>query len=110
MRKSLLVLFTLLTVLFSSVAFATTSSANGFGGNAPANEAAEICRELDAEGELKEFGLTRGECVNLFMGPASENANNFRAAICGIEFVQGLTETTSKGQCIKALRSFQQQP
>ena len=70
----------------------------------PANEAAELCRALDESGELDEFGVTRGECVNILKGPASENANNFIAALCGAEEVQEATGTTNKGQCIKVLR------
>jgi hypothetical protein len=98
--KRLLTLFGLLTVLISSVAFATPTMAQ----DVPANEAAELCRMLDEEGVLEFFGVTRGECVNLVTGPASANANNFIAAICGAEIVQEFTETTNKGQCIKVLR------
>ncbi len=74
-----------------------------------ASEAAEFCRELDEEGVLADLGATRGECVNFLRGAASENANNFIAGTCGIDFVQVITNTTTKGQCIKALRQ-QSQP
>lgn len=101
MRKSLLVLFALLTVLISGMAFASPTVAQQ---DVPANEAAELCREFDDAGELDREGITRGECVNIFMGPASENANNFIAGVCGFDFALEITETTNKGQCIKALR------
>ena len=72
------------------------------------SEAAELCRQLDEEGVLDAPGneVTRGECVNILTGPASENANNFIAGICGLAFAQESTGTTSKGQCIKIVRSF----
>ena len=71
------------------------------------NEAAELCRQLDEQGVLDQPGInvTRGECVNLISGPASENANNFVAALCGLDYVQQYTGTTNKGQCIKVLRA-----
>ena len=102
--KRLLTLFALLTVLISSVAFATPTMAQN---DVPANEAAEFCRMLDEEGVLDDPSLqiTRGECVNILKGPSNENANNFIAGACGATSVQEFTETTSKGQCIKVLRN-----
>jgi hypothetical protein len=100
--KRLLTLFGLLTVLLSSVAFATPTMAQGV----PANDAAEICRSLDEEGVLDEFGVTRGECVNLFKGPASANANNFIAAVCGVDFIQENLGVSNKGQCIKVVKEL----
>jgi len=73
---------------------------------APANDAAATCKAIDDDGGLDQAGITRGECVNLIKGPASEQSNNFIAAVCGFEFVQDVTGTTNKGQCIKVLRSF----
>ena len=104
MLKRLFALFALLTVLISSVAFATPTMAQN---DVPANEAAEFCRMLDEEGVLDDPSLqiTRGECVNILKGPSNENANNFIAGVCGATSVQEFTETTSKGQCIKVLRN-----
>ncbi len=97
MRKALLVMFAILSL---TLGFAGTASAQSL----PANDAAELCRVLDEAGVLDELGLTRGECVNLFKGPASENANNFIAAICGVESSQEFTGTSNKGQCIKVVK------
>ena len=105
--KRLLTLFALLSVLFTSVAFASPTVAQIF--ESPANEAAEFCRELDEEGILgtgSSTGANRGECVNFLMGPASQNANNFIAGACGFDVVQLITGTTSKSECIKFLRTF----
>ena len=99
MRKSLLVL---LAVLLMTLGFVGTASADPTG----ANDAAEFCRFLDEEGVLDEFGVTRGECVNLVKGPASANANNFVAGLCGIDFVQEDLGVSNKGQCIKAINAF----
>jgi hypothetical protein len=63
-----------------------------------------VLQRADAAGVLAEAGATRGECVNALIGPASENANNCLAAICGIDAAQAELGVTSKGQCIKALR------
>lgn len=73
----------------------------------PANDAAELCRALDEAGALEQFspGATRGDCVNLYKGPSSENANNFIAGACGLDFVQALFDTSNKGQCIKAAKA-----
>ena len=73
-------------------------------------DVAELCRLADEEGELEELGITRGECVNLISGlisgPASERANNFIAALCGLDFIQEQVGATNKGQCIKAVRDL----
>ncbi len=71
-----------------------------------APDAVASCRELNDTGFLANFGITFGECVNIFKGPASENANNRVAGLCGIEIIQGQLETTNKGQCIKIARTF----
>ncbi len=99
--KRLFAFVALLTVLVSSIGFASPTAAQQ---DVPANEAAEFCRELDAAGVLDDEGVTRGECVNILRGPASENANNFIAGLCGLDFALEVTETTNKGQCIKVLR------
>jgi len=67
-------------------------------------DAAALCRELDADGTLAAFGITRGECVNLTVGPASDHANNVLAAFCGLDVVQADLGVSNKGQCIKLLR------
>ena len=73
--------------------------------------AREFCREIAEQGGLDEAGATFGECVNILGGPASEQATNFVAGLCGLDFAQEITDTTSKGQCIKVLReAFSQQP
>src|SRR5215208_2482834 len=70
----------------------------------PANDAAELCRELDEVGQLEAVGVTRGECVNILKGPSSENANNFIAGRCGLDIVQAALGVENKGQCIKLLK------
>ncbi len=73
--------------------------------------AREFCQQLAEDGVLDEEGATFGECVNILSGPASEQAANFVAGLCGLAFAQELTDTTSKGQCIKVLREdFSEQP
>jgi hypothetical protein len=99
MCKALLVLFAILSL---TLGFAGTASAQSV---VPANEAVEICRSLE-EGTLEGIGATFGECVNQIRGPASGNANNFLADLCGEEFVQEFFGTTNKGQCIKAVRGL----
>ena len=92
-----------LTMALSTLPFgAITASAD------PTNaaEVAELCRQADEEGILDEFGITRGECVNLGKGPASENANNFVAALCGLDALQESVGATNKGQCIQAVREL----
>jgi hypothetical protein len=91
--------------LGTAMAGALVFAAPGVAAAQPADNAAELCRQLDEQGELEFLGVTRGECVNLVKGPASPRANNFIAAICGIDFVQQFTGTTNKGQCIQAFRS-----
>jgi len=72
-----------------------------------ASDAAAFCQELNAEGFLlEELGITVGECVNLVKGPVNENSNNFVAAICGVDFIQEDVGTTTKGQCIKVVRTI----
>lgn len=105
--KRLLTLVALLSVLVSSVAFAAPAMAGVE--EDPANVAAEICRELDEEGILGTGDFTgenRGKCVHFFMGPSSQNANNFIAALCGLDLGQLITGTTSKGECIKFARTL----
>jgi hypothetical protein len=69
----------------------------------PAPDATKLCK-LVAD-QLPQFGINQGECVNLVKGPASDNSNNFIAAICGIDLVQGFLGE-NKGQCIKTTRSL----
>jgi hypothetical protein len=82
MRKALLILFAILSL---TLGFVGTTSAQS---EIPANEAAELCREFNENGTLDALGLARGECVNIVKGPASENASNFFAGVCGIELNQ----------------------
>ena len=81
------------------VAIGSPASAN-------ASDAVEICRQLDEFDFLDDLNITFGECVNLVKGPASAKANNFIAAICGVDDIQDFTDTTNKGQCIKVFRTF----
>ena len=73
---------------------------------APARDAAAACRSLDEADRLERFGLTRGECVNILKGPASERSNNFIVGLCSYSFAPALTGTTNRGQCIQVLRSL----
>jgi muconolactone delta-isomerase len=100
--KRLFGLVALLTVLVSSIGFASPTVAQIIE-EVPANEAAEYCRDLDAQGLLDDMGRTRGECVNFFKTSPSANANNFIAAVCGNKDFQKEQGTTNKGQCIKVL-------
>ncbi len=74
---------------------------------APARDAVEACRAFDEQGILERAGVTFGECVNLFKGSDSRNAENFIAGLCGLDFALKFTGTTNKGQCIKVVRSVQ---
>jgi len=103
MIKRFAMLFVLLGIFMAPVVAFHGTVAAAPGG---ARDAAAFCQELNAEGVLAEFGVTVGECVNLVMGPASENANNFVAAICGVDFIQESLGATSKGQCIKVARTL----
>ncbi len=103
MIKRFAMLFVLLGIFMAPVVAFHGTVAAAPGG---ARDAVALCQELNAEGVLADFGVTFGECVNLFKGPASENANNFIAAICGVDFIQEEVGTTSKGQCIKIVRTF----
>lgn len=73
-------------------------------GAVPASRAAELCRELDERGVLDQpvYDITRGECVAWLID--EEGKTSFFAGICGFQFVRELTDTTNKGQCIKAVR------
>src|SRR5688500_7872740 len=51
----------------------------------PPATAAERCRAFDEAGLLDPLGNTLGECVNILSGPASSEANNRIAAVCGRE-------------------------
>ena len=105
MRKSLIVL---LAVLSMTLGFVGTASAGAPPPPPPANEAAELCRSFDEAGFLDAagVGITRGECVNIFKGQASANANNFIAGFCGLDFVQEDLGVSNKGQCIKVARAL----
>ena len=67
-------------------------------------DAAAACRALDADGTLAAFGITRGECVNLTTGPASDHSSNELAALCGLDGAQAALGISNTGQCIKLLR------
>jgi len=101
--KRLVGLVALLTVLVSSIGFASPTVAQVGPGN---SEAARFCREVEADGFLGPTGVTRGECINIFAGPASKNATNFFAGLCGDERTQERVGTTNKGQCIKVLTAM----
>ena len=72
----------------------------------PAPDAAEICRMMDEAGELRPFGLTRGECLNIFKRAPNEQAMNFFAAICGDNQFQSDVGVSSKGECITLLKGL----
>lgn len=93
----------LLMLTLSFVAFGGSASAAP---QTPAKDAVAFCQQLQAEGVLADAGVTFGECVNIFKGPASENANNFISGLCGIDFVQAEVGATNKGQCIKIVKTL----
>ncbi len=68
-------------------------------------EDAEVCRVLDERGGLEVVGITRGECINFLSGPASPQAANFFAGICGLDFLQVFLGVANKGQCVRLLES-----
>ena len=70
----------------------------------PQPTAAELCRQFDEQGLLDLIGNTRGECVNVLSGPASEEAAYRIAAICGRENIWLILGVENKGQCIQALQ------
>ena len=94
-----------LAVALTAVFFGGTASAQSERSE-DVQAAIELCRGLDEGGVLEAQGFTFGECVNVFSGPASENANNFIAGLCGLDFAQAFTQTTNKGQCIKVLKEL----
>jgi len=71
----------------------------------PAKEAVKLCRTAQQAGQLQATGVTFGKCVNLMKGPSSKRANNFVAAFCGVSANLKATGTTSKGQCIKVVKT-----
>ena len=68
--------------------------------------AAELCRVLDAAGDLALYGLTRGECVILLKGPATEQSSDFISGVCGYTSSLEYLGVTNKGQCIQAVREL----
>ncbi len=66
----------------------------------------QMCRMADEAGFLDAVGATRGECLNTLRGPASENAANFAAGLCGAEHIQQEVGATNKGECIKRMNSL----
>ena len=98
MRK-LLVMFTLLLGMLAlplAMSGLTASAAPGD------TDVVAVCQEADEF--IDEQGITFGECVNMAMGPASEQSNNVIAAFCGVDPRQAFYDTTNKGQCIKVVR------
>jgi hypothetical protein len=61
------------------------------------------CHQADEKGIRADLGATRGECVNRERGPASENARNSIAGLCGVEKFQQDSGFGTKGECIQAL-------
>jgi len=105
--KRLFGLVALLTVLVSSIGFASPTVAQVGPGN---SEAARFCRAVEADGLLGPRDVTRGECINIFKGPASANATNFFAGLCGNKGLQERLGTPNKGQCIKVLEAMAEEP
>ena len=67
--------------------------------------AQDICRVIDADLEVE--SITFGECVNILPEhPASDNANNYNAGLCGINGVLIEVNATNKGQCLKIVRDL----
>lgn len=73
---------------------------------APARSAVEFCQLADESGVLEADGVTFGECINIFRGPASENSLNEIAGFCGFDSLLVITGTENKGQCIQVARNF----
>lgn len=88
------------TALLASTMWAVPANA------APATSAVEFCQQMDEEGLLEADGVTIEECVNIFRGPSSANANNVIARICGFAVALEFTGTTSKGYCTKVAETF----
>ena len=103
MRKFLVMFTLLLGMLVLPLAMSGLTASAEPGG---AKDAVALCQALDEAGELEAAGATFGECVNVIQGPSSEQSNNFIAGLCGLDFALELTGTTSKGQCIKVVRTF----
>ena len=103
-RRSIVTRLTVLSLGLSTLAGALVAPTAVNAQALPPPEAAELCRLADESGELAALGITRGECESYVMGPASEQANNFIAALCGVESVQAQVGATSKGECIKIVR------
>jgi hypothetical protein len=93
--------------LFAAFADDSASSVSADEGRSDAVQfAQDFCREADEEGLLEEMGITFGECINFVTGPASEEANNYIAGICGAEIIQARVGATDKGQCIKIVKEL----
>jgi len=71
----------------------------------PARDAVKACKTSQQAGQLAATGVTFGKCVNLMKGPSSKRANNFVAAFCSVGANLTATGTTSKGQCIKVVKT-----
>ena len=104
MRK-FLVMFTLLLGMLALPLAMSGLSASAAPAT-PAKTAVEFCQALDEAGVLDEAGATFGECVNIFKGPASEQANNFIAGLCGLAGIPEQVGATNKGQCIKVVNEL----
>jgi hypothetical protein len=93
-------------LLLAIVPAASADPKPGNGGSATAGsvtvEWVKRCRQADEAGRLEELGATRGECVNRERGPASENARNSIAGLCGVEKFQQESGFGTKGECIQA--------
>lgn len=94
--KRLLILFALLTILISSMTFATPAMANP-----SSDDAALSCRAQDDAGLLEATGFNRGECVNLEASIATGNVNREIVGTCAIDIFH--MHYGTKGQCVAAL-------
>lgn len=92
----ILPMFALMTVLITSSAASEPVAAQEANRTALA---AEVCREWDEIGWLNELGLTRGECINEYVGGA--NSNRLMSGMCGYDYFQQ-NVYTNKGECIRA--------
>lgn len=72
----------------------------------PASDAAQLCRDAEAGGEIDRLNVTRGECVNLFHAPAGEKSNNLVAGLCGFDRLLEVLRARNKGACISMLRGL----
>ena len=97
MRKRLVMLALLLGLFALPLATSGGTVSAEPGG---ASDTVAACRTFDNDAT----GFTFGECVAFYNIETSENANNTYAGLCGAEFIQAVTRTTNKGDCIKYYR------